>query len=97
MLSFKDSGIFRLSDLEVMTNPVQFDKVMDNYYFNLDSNGKKFVEYAVTEWNEQRKNAGPLLNFYTSLLTELVAEYPITIPLLSSVRLPHGESSKRFV
>lgn len=52
ILSFKDSGMFKLSDLEVMTNPIQFDKVMDNFYFNLDSNAKKFIEYVSTEWNE---------------------------------------------
>ena len=68
MLSFKDAGIFKLSDLEVMTNPTQFDKVMDNFYFNLDSNAKKFIEYLTTQWNEERIKKGPMFDFYTSLL-----------------------------
>ena len=50
-ISFKNSGVFKLSDLEVMTNPIQLDKVMDNYYFNLDSNAKKFIEFITTQWN----------------------------------------------
>lgn len=39
-----------LSELEVITNPVQFDKVMDNYYFTLDNNAKKYVQYIVNDW-----------------------------------------------
>ena len=33
-----------------MTNPVQFDKVIDNYYFNLDNNAKKFVQRLCLDW-----------------------------------------------
>lgn len=47
VLTFKDPAIFNLSDLEVMTIPSQIDKVIDNYYFTLDSNSKKLVEYLV--------------------------------------------------
>jgi DNA-directed RNA polymerase subunit E'/Rpb7 len=49
----KDNGCFVLSELEVLTNPVQFDKVMDNYYFTLDNNAKKYVQYLVNEWTRQ--------------------------------------------
>jgi hypothetical protein len=37
-----------------MTIPSQIDKVIDNYYFTLDSNSKKFVEYLVQTWNKKR-------------------------------------------
>ena len=29
-----------------MTNPIQFEKVIDNYYFQLDQNSHKFIEYV---------------------------------------------------
>jgi hypothetical protein len=50
IIEAKDNGCFVLSELEVITNPVQFDKVMDNYYFTLDNNAKKYVQYIVNDW-----------------------------------------------
>ncbi len=46
----KNLGCFTLSELEIITNPVQFDKVMDNYYFSLDKNAKRFIQYLTVDW-----------------------------------------------
>lgn len=35
-----------------MTVPSQIDKILDNFYFTLDSNSKKFVEYLISKWSE---------------------------------------------
>jgi DNA-directed RNA polymerase subunit E'/Rpb7 len=56
IIEARDNGCFVLSDLEVITNPVQFDKVMDNHYFTLDNNAKKYVQYLVNEWTSLTNN-----------------------------------------
>ena len=53
MLENKDNGILKITEFEIMTNPTQFEKVLDNFYFTLDSNSKKFVEYLVIVWHSE--------------------------------------------
>lgn len=94
---FKDPGIFNISDLEILTIPSQIDKVIDNYYFTLDSNAKKFIEYLVQVWDESRVESSPELPFYSKIIKSLVELYPIAIPILCSVRLNDQGGSKRFI
>ena len=88
----KDTGVFKLTDLEVMTNPIQFEKVMDNYYFNLEPNSKKFLEHSCLVW----KNASPASNLETQLIREIIKNYPISVPILASVRLEVESINVRF-
>lgn len=76
-----------------MTNPVQFDKVMDNYYFSLDKNGKRFVQYLTLDWVESKQHSGANL----AIIKELIQKYPIAIPLLASTRVTIEDVSSRFI
>ena len=78
---------------------MQFDKVMDNYYFTLDNNGKKYVQFIVNEWynllaNREDKKASVCL----SLMQNLISLYPIALPIFCTTRiyLPNN-ITKRFV
>lgn len=99
ILQAKDNGCFVLSDLQLITNPVQFDKVMDNYYFTLDNNSKKYVQFVVNEWfilltNKENTKASVCL----SLMKNLISLYPVALPLFCTTRvyLPNNVT-KRFV
>lgn len=50
MIEPKDTKCFVFSELEIITNPIQFDRVMDNYYLTLDSNAKKFIQFLASNW-----------------------------------------------
>ena len=41
----KNLGAFKLSEFGVVTNPIQFDKLLDTAFFSLDSNSKRFVQF----------------------------------------------------
>lgn len=70
---------------------------MDNYYFTLDSNAKKFIEYLVGAWNQSRLQKHKDFSFYSKLLVLAIDFYPIVVPLLSSIRLEDEGGSRRFV
>lgn len=80
-----------------MTIPSQIDKVIDNYYFTLDSNSKKFIEYLVHTWNQQRLSSGQDFVFYNELIKNLIQNYPIAVPLLSSTRVNVEGGTRRFI
>lgn len=65
---------------------------MDNYYFSLDKNAKKFVQFLTIDWVESQGTSSTI-----SLLRELITKYPISIPLLCSSRVTVGNSSNRFI
>jgi len=54
VIEAKNTGCFTLSELEIITNPVQFDKVMDNYYFGLDKNAKRFIQHLTIDWVDSK-------------------------------------------
>jgi hypothetical protein len=88
-----------LSELEVITNPVQFDKVMDNYYFTLDNNAKKYVQYLVNEWIRLvNSNEVKLASICLSLMQNLITLYPISLPLFCTTRIYlANNATKRFI
>jgi hypothetical protein len=94
----RDNGCFVLSDLELITNPVQFDKVMDNYYFTLDNNAKRYIQYLVNEWmnlvnSKEEKFASTSL----IIMQNMISLYPIALPLFCTTRIYlANNSTKRF-
>jgi hypothetical protein len=38
---------------------------MDNYYFTLDQNAKRFIQYIVEEWETEKASEN---NFYSELI-----------------------------
>lgn len=72
---------------------------MDNYYFTLDSNAKRYVQYLVSNWidlvnNKQERLASITLSF----MKNLIQAYPISLPLFCTTRvhLPNNVT-KRFI
>jgi hypothetical protein len=65
---------------------------MDNYYFSLDKNAKRFIQYLTVDWVESKGTSSNI-----SILKELISKYPIAIPLLCSTRLTFENSSSRFI
>jgi hypothetical protein len=72
---------------------------MDNFYFTLDNNSKRYIHYLASEWynlinNKQENNALILISF----IRNLISQYPIAIPLLSATRIYlSNNTTKRFV
>jgi hypothetical protein len=90
----KNPGCFTLSELEIITNPVQFEKVMDNYYFALDKNAKRFLQFLTIDWTESK---GESLAATIAILQELLERYPIAIPLLCATRITDNNVASRFI
>jgi hypothetical protein len=65
---------------------------MDNYYFTLDGNSKRFIQYLILEWHQSLN--GPSNKFYSNLIVNMIQEYPICIPILSNVRISPNENDK---
>lgn len=68
---------------------------MDNYYFTLDNNSKRFIQFIAS--NCTSNNASEIDSTTTLILKKLTADYPISLPLLSSTRVPYKTVSKKFV
>lgn len=83
----------------MITNPVQFDKVMDNYYFTLDNNAKKYVQYLVNDWIRLlNSNEAKLSSISLSLMENLITLYPVSLPLFCTTRIYLANNvTKRFI
>ena len=67
---------------------------MDNFYFSLDKNAKKFTQYLTIDWTEAKEADRETT---ISIVEETIKRYPIIIPLFCSTRVPSGQTSCRFI
>ena len=67
---------------------------MDNYYFTLDQNAKRFIQYIVEEWETEKAAEN---NFYSELILILIEKYPVCVPILSNIRIKPNENDKETV
>ena len=69
---------------------------MDNYYFTLDGNAKRYVQYLACHWaslTDQKQTSKVCL----ALIRQLIDSYPVAVPLLCTTRVAVNGASKRFV
>ena len=65
---------------------------MDNYYFSLDKNTKRFIQFLTIDWVEAKN-----LNSTIQIVKKVIKNYPITIPLLCSTKVTIENNSCRFI
>lgn len=61
---------------------------MDNYYFTLNPNSKKFLEYLVALWFDHfNNNNSNLFSFYSKLVQQALLDYPVSLCIIANTRV----------
>lgn len=68
---------------------------MDNYYFTLDSNAKRFIQFIVDEWSADDQSTKH--SFFSCLIKLLIKNHPVGIPILCNIRIKSNENAKEAV
>ncbi len=66
-----------------MTNPIRFDKIMDNLYFTLSTVSKKAIQQLIKNFITTKEAN----SFEEQLLINIVTTYPIVVPILVNTKI----------
>ena len=93
----KDIGIFKLSNQDQTTNPLNLDSRIDEVYLSLTANTKRVLQVPVlellTEIVKHIQDANTVeafhsrSNFTLNMLAKCCKEYPVVVPYLMSLKL----------